>query len=387
MAERISISNFGPIKRAEIPDLKHLNVFVGASGSGKSTILKLISLFQWIFKMACIRSYLKYCGIRKSPFRFNFLSLLKKDGLDCYLRTDTEIEYENGSFRVKYDKQHNKLSFNSTTVAASELSLEKIIYVSDNRVVVPELASNMLSTRPGLPIYLEDTFNNFLTAVEQVGETELPYLGVRMAPQRTPAGRRVMVMPAKGSSGYSMPLYEASSGIQSASPLHYIVDYYTSRYDLTAAMNSSIFKYVSMVDDLAAFSVPKDLDKFAHKRINLMIEEPEISLFPSNQRGLMEWMLSRCMATHKGGVEFNVSFATHSPYIVNHLNLLIKAADKGTDINGAALQYDDLNVFLVRDGMICDLKLRNAHLVNTDVLSDDITAIYEEYHKLDERGN
>ena len=50
---------------------------VGDSGSGKSTILKVIALFRWIFKMVSIRSYLKQSGITSSPFTFDFKEYLK----------------------------------------------------------------------------------------------------------------------------------------------------------------------------------------------------------------------------------------------------------------------------------------------------------------------
>ena len=75
-------------------------------------------------------------------------------------------------------------------------------------------------------------------------------------------------------------------------------------------------------------------------------------------------------------------FATHSPYIVNDLNLLIKAHDKGKEVDGAHLDYEKLSVYLLNGGAVVDLKLKNKHYINTDRLSQDINEIYDRYDEL-----
>ena len=77
-------------------------------------------------------------------------------------------------------------------------------------------------------------------------------------------------------------------------------------------------------------------------------------------------------------------FTTHSPYIINQLNLLLKAADRNEKVNGAAIIFDEMNVFAVQDGEIRDLKVQNddIHLIDTAKLSEDITEIYEQYEAL-----
>ena len=68
MQESIIICNFGPIKDVEIQNIRPFTVFIGESGSGKSTIMKLIVLFRWIYEMLNVRSYLKHANISQSPF-------------------------------------------------------------------------------------------------------------------------------------------------------------------------------------------------------------------------------------------------------------------------------------------------------------------------------
>lgn len=56
MQESIVIKNFGPVKEVEISNIRLFTVFIGESGSGKSTVMKVIALFRWIYKMVNIRS-------------------------------------------------------------------------------------------------------------------------------------------------------------------------------------------------------------------------------------------------------------------------------------------------------------------------------------------
>jgi predicted ATPase len=48
--ESLIIKNFGPVKEAEIPDVKPFTFLIGESGSGKSTILKVLAMMRHIYK-------------------------------------------------------------------------------------------------------------------------------------------------------------------------------------------------------------------------------------------------------------------------------------------------------------------------------------------------
>ena len=52
-------------------------------------------------------------------------------------------------------------------------------------------------------------------------------------------------------------------------------------------------------------------------------------------------------------------------------------------VEGASLDYGNTGVYIVENGVLRDIKVQNAHLVNTDYLSDDINDIYNEYDELD----
>ena len=115
-------------------------------------------------------------------------------------------------------------------------------------------------------------------------------------------------------------------------------------------------------------------------RTSFIVEEPEQNLYPSTQRDLLNFIVANC----NGNKNHSLTITTHSPYVINQLNLLLKAADKNENVDGAAINFDDINVVAVQEGGIRDLKVQNenVHLIDTARLSEDITDIYERYRAI-----
>ena len=116
------------------------------------------------------------------------------------------------------------------------------------------------------------------------------------------------------------------------------------------------------------------------RKVFLHIEEPELSLYPDAQCQLMAKLISTCFLNSSNNVELILS--THSPYIINYLNLLIRAHDCNQLIDNAKVKYEDLAVYLIAEGTSHELKALNARLVNTNNLSNTINDIYNRYSSL-----
>ena len=99
--ERLIIKNFGPIVKAEI-DIKPFMVFIGESRSGKSVILKLLSLFRWIYKKNALRDIAKNVGIKKELYRLRIDRMLKESGLEDFCVKGSEAHYYVGNSCVLY---------------------------------------------------------------------------------------------------------------------------------------------------------------------------------------------------------------------------------------------------------------------------------------------
>ncbi|EPX3987328.1 AAA family ATPase [Campylobacter fetus] len=83
--QKVIIRNLGPIKESQI-ELKEFMVFIGDSGTGKSIILRTISLLKWIYKKMQYKAILKHSKINSDVLRFRLDRLLKNSMLDDFLQ-------------------------------------------------------------------------------------------------------------------------------------------------------------------------------------------------------------------------------------------------------------------------------------------------------------
>lgn len=394
--ESLKILDFGALKAVEIPEVGKVNVFIGASGCGKSTIMKVLAMCRWIYKMHCVRSYLKLSGVAASPFSFSSEVILKKNGLDAFVREgslfDTKIsliEYSYGSFTLRMEG--DKFVFPTRPIPDDELALEKVAYISDKRGLLPDLIAGNVALRHGM-FYLDETFRNFQLAVGNINATSMSYLGVNVDVKKTASGKRIFVSPIKPvGSDYEIPLASSSSGIQNSVGLHFILEYFARHYDLVQTMNSTIVRYLADTDRLSDFKAAYNVGDFPYKRISLHIEEPELSLFPENQKGLIDHMLF--LMNSSRNAEINLSFATHSPYILTAINLRMLAAraqeidaDATKSILGIVnpLPVKDVTAWEVRDGVVKSLIDNDTLLIDgtwldsvSDTFDDQISKLNE----------
>lgn len=382
MKESIHIKNFGPVKDVLIDDIKPVTVFIGESGSGKSTIMKVISLFRWIYKMHNIRSYLKRSKVSKSPFRFRMDTYLKSCGFEQYVKNNSEIIYtvevngQNYIFRF----YRNKLSgtTDSHLVQLSDLQYNKISYISETRNIIPLWANRGASLVGAyLGFYFHEVYNDFDAASEQLKDINIDYLGLKLHVRKNQSGKRYTIQ--SDDKEYEIDLRNSSSGTQNAIPVTLISEYFSKHFDFEDAFNRSLLSFLSKTDNLTGFKPVKNLGDIK-KQIFIHIEEPELSLFPDAQCDMMSDVIYKCFVTNKNSIR--LMFSTHSPYIINHLNLLIKTRDCGKYSERASIDFDDLIVYLVENGSISSLMVQNERLVNTNVLSETINEIYDKYNTL-----
>jgi len=379
MKESIIIRNFGPITEIELNDIRPLTIFIGESGSGKSTIIKVLALFRWIYKMVSIRSYLKHSGISRSPFRFNFDTYLKNNGFEDYIKEDTEILYTNGLCEISYF--NGKLNGTDRLIDSSELSLEKICFVSDKRNLIPDILANNTEKKTA-GFFLKETLGDYLLATRVVRELDINYLGVKFVVRKTPSGEKYYIDGTDEEHPYSIKLEDASSGTQTVTPLSVITEYFSRQYDIIKSFNQAILSYVSSNDNLSDFKAVSNIGDIVHKRVNIHIEEPELSLYPESQRSLINFLVNKCFVEGPKDYSMTLMMATHSPYIINHINLLILSHQKGVLEEGANIDLNNVDVFEIVDGYLNDLKKEGEFLIDTRPLSDPISSIYEKYNEL-----
>ena len=331
---------------------------------------------------------------------------LKKCGFEQFIKHDTEIIYSTRfasghTYQLKYT--NNKLSgtANSELIKEEDLYFNKVSFISETRNIIPLWADKGASFIGGyLGFYFHEVYQDFDVASETLKELELNYLNVKFSVKKTNSGKKYMIQSTGNHDNYEIDYKNSSSGTQTSVPISLIAQYFSKKFNFEDAFNRSVLSYLSNTDSLTDFKAIKNL-KDIKKKIFIHVEEPELSLFPDAQCQLINDLVSKCFITNTNSIELFLS--THSPYIINHLNLLIKAFDRknlqnnvplndptslayqimNNQLKGANIDYDKLAVYQIIEGKLEDLMAKNERLINTNPLSDTINDIYEQYNKLD----
>ncbi|WP_270776087.1 ATP-binding protein [Phocaeicola vulgatus] len=389
MKESIIIKNFGPLKEVEIDDIKPLTVFIGKSAGGKSIIMKVIVLMRYIYKMVNIRSYLKNAKITRSPFKLRFNSLLH-DGLKGMITAQTEIYYTveiNGNkYTLKYTNRGLQSDIN---IPDKDLIFFKEAYVSGMRSLIPIWASKAVSVKgENLGFFFHETFNDFNDATDVIKEQKLEYLNLKMKVRKSGNRPKLFTIESLQNDAVPIELRYASSGIQTSAPLVAIVHYFAQEFSFKDAFQRSVLNYLYKQDLLTKFTPGINRNKLG-KYVHIHIEEVELSLAPEDQRAFMSNLVEEVFHKNKKDRKLGLMVSTHSPYIVNHLNVLLRAGyfEKARE-NYPFLKKDDIAVYRVNEGKIISLMATDndtgEYVINALDMSDTMERIFEEYESMEE---
>lgn len=394
--ERLIIKNFGPIVKATI-DIKPFMVFIGESGSGKSVILKLLSLFRWIYKKNALRDISKNVGIKKELYRFRIDRMLKESGLEDFCVKGSEAHYYVGNSCVSITcngKPHLKV-----TQLSNEVILEKISFITDDRFAIPMLVNNQI--RGTLPYHLEKTFDDFWESFShsQINKrVKTKIFDIELSLDKYSIENRLYIN-LKNS---KTQLHNASSGIKSASIIELISTYFVINKEYMQN------KYTDFIVDIFSKSQNRNPESFLQnlrtiktnkERYSLFVEEPELSLFPNAQKKLVEYLVNLCfyLDTKK---TIQVAFSTHSPYILSSLNCLLLAcevANKNPNLkekvetiipNKFWLDINKFNAFKVENGEVFSIIDKETNLIlaeSIDEVSEEIGETFDKLLELDSK--
>jgi predicted ATPase len=382
MKEYITIKEFGPLKNIENLEIKPFTVLIGESASGKSTLMKIVAMMRYIYKMANIRSYLYRSKITKSPFRIRLDTMMKRQGMTKMFTKDSLIVYrvqmdDGVSYEVRIENGNLK---KTEVIEQHHLMLCKNSYISENRNIIPTWTQTSWKNKGAtLGFYFHETNEDFGCASEGEKELLMDFVGMKMIithPKGKPT--RYQIVPTDNHHA-PIELTEASSGIQTSAPLVLIADYFAKDFSFKDAFNRSVMSYLYEMENLSKFkavSEPTSLPKV----VDIHIEEPELSLFPDAQCKLVENLIFT--ATHsKDDRLVTLMLATHSPYILNYLNIMLNQ----TDEQRARLNNSNTAVYRIYEGETQDLLMQDDHghwIVDTYDLSEMMNSIYNEFVRL-----
>lgn len=325
MEEYLKINNFGPISELDIK-LKPFMVFIGGQGTGKSTIAKLLTVFNDV---------MWEINILEGKEDYDIFTNFKKIGINEYFNTNSKIEYSDGILLIKYENnsfsitcsKHQKddlLNILKCLVVTSSKKLlhkegatdqqiatwdhkqikeckgllsanfRKIFYIAAERNLIGTMHS-VLANLMYAQIPLSDVLLEYMSIYERAKSEfvsyDVPFLGLSF--HKKESSEQIVIHSKEGDK--SISLNNCSSGIQSVLPL---------------LLN---LEYIDKKDYFSSF----------------VIEEPEQNLFPTNQIELLRFLIKKFKS--KDSIQMIIN--THSPYILSGLNISILAALISRNIN------------------------------------------------------
>lgn len=405
----LKIYNVGPVKHIEL-QLNRINVFIGPQGCGKSTVAKILSFCLWLQKTCVKLQRTDHLGHDKLD------SLLDEyHNMEGYFSDDSRFEFENEVIKISYKKRElfiekgidfytTPLSKNAYIPSERNIISFPIIFstkMPDNyiRDFIIDWQSVREKYRNGAKVELLDTKRYYTYDSDSKSDYIIEKNDDKDGLEDLPQLRR-------------FPLSESSSGIQSVTPLCVMIDYLTqwiyqntedrSALDLKSTREAAIARYVATHSDqkdilelagndknIAAnleklseslriamdgvFDLDDSIEKpkvikeyrdilielIAPHCSNIVIEEPELNLFPTTQVELVYYILSKINHTRD-----TLVITTHSPYILYALNNCMLAgriaqeskeelAEMAPDIpEGAYTLPADVSVWELNDGSI-----------------------------------
>ena len=386
LRESIYIKSVGSIREIEIEELKPLTLFVGKTASGKSTILKVVVLMRYLYKMVNIRSYLKNAKIPKSPFRFRLDKLLQ-DGMKELVTKDSIIRYkvtvDGAEYSIEIAKKKRSANI---SIKNKDLVFFKEAFIAETRNIIPTWMSRVSANKGAkLGFYFHETFSSFDAATDIIDGLNIAFLDLALRIRRTKYGKQFLISSIESPESFQINLNHASSGTQFVVPLLAILRYYAHEFSFKEAFQRSVLNYLYEQEQLSRFR-PEieqgDLSKYIH----VHLEEPELSLDPNAQRELISTMVRQVFYDHAADRELHLLLATHSPYIVNQINVLLRASYSKNNVPYPALNPEWVDVYVVEDGTISSLMATDntsgQAVVNTLRFAQPMEAIYKEYQEI-----
>lgn len=344
----IEIRNIGPIKSATF-DLNKVNVFMGPQSSGKSTIAKIISYCTWVEKDVATDQSLKKYRDNKTQLR-DHIELFHK--IKGYFRADSYMSYQSDVVDIKWENGQTKL----TWVDQYAYNRSKISYIPAERniVILPEV-KKITFDETNVRSFLFDWFD---ARKKYTQDENLSLLNLEVEYYYSEGNDEDHIVGMNEGMEYDILLSNASSGLQSVTPLVLMIDYLTFwiyKEDKTSFEEaekrrkaeelltiekilipyfkkepSSSAEVASLLNefneklkqkDSDALSLSKEVSKlrenlFNTKNVQFIIEEPEQNLFPETQRDLLYYLLEKCL--NRNGNRLTIT--THSPYVLYALN-------------------------------------------------------------------
>ncbi len=323
----IKIKNFGPIIEGYTENDGFINIdkvmiFIGGQGSGKSTVVKLISTLLWLEKGLFKETILIKDITENDAFQNIWCEY---QSIQNYFKENSFIEYKGKFLYFKYDSGKITLKL----IEDSSYSLPKITYIPAERNFLSVLED--LENVKGLPKSLQWTLDEYIRACRSQ-KAPIP-IGINDISFEYDKEKKETFI--KGNNFETLKLSEASSGIQSVVPMinvMYYLEFFINNKKINSIENLSFLereRYERLEEKLLLKEKKNSRDvlfeilksKVLPQHLFTIVEEIEQNLFPESQREI----LINAFIRVNNKVDNHLILTTHSPYIIAYTTLAMKA--------------------------------------------------------------
>lgn len=379
----LEISNFGPVGHVSM-NLKRVNVIIGPQSSGKSTILKVACFCAWLERRIMLSAQPEKIFNQQTIEEH----LLRFHKMTSFLTSDTIISYRNDALAFSYTAKTQEWTFEWDKKRWS-YKYPKIAYIPAERNLVSAIP-NWYQVSMKTDIML-DFMQEWESARKTFVKTErILNLPVKYVYDASTQEDSIQLM-----SGQKIDMAEASSGLQSMTPLYIMLRYLTGDYFkngqstveqkmIKERLLSILMSEKKNLSDEKARKAVSDLLTPNHS--DLYIEEPEAHIFPSTQKEFVYSLVNMI----NGQKKHSCFVSTHSPYVLTSLNNLLLAgetlAKKGDAMKvfpkRQTLRYGEVAAYSMRDGKAIDIMNDEYHLISAEAIDEASAEIGADFDKL-----
>jgi len=311
----IHIKNVGPLKDTGEIALNRLLLIIGKQSSGKSTFMKVLCHCRWVEKTLMVdddssaKDYGKDQEFLKSLMTFHRFN-------PDFFSSDSYIKYDGDYITIEQNGDEDDAVITRKSDFEERRYNTKLCFIPSERNLISAV-KNLDKTYKATDL---DVLLNYLLEWDEVKD----YYGTKNA-LRLSVARNIQYYNDGGAdfiylsqNGKKMPVFYASSGVQSAMPIEVMIDRYSAFVGERASLSKHDWKQIS-----------DDTIKANYQSVQFYIEEPEQNLYPMSQKDLVLNVVKHMVSANrneKARHESMVVMTTHSPYILSVLNELMAEA-------------------------------------------------------------
>lgn len=323
----IHIKNVGPLKDTGEIALNSLMLVIGKQSSGKSTFMKVLCHCRWVEKTLMVDDESSATDYGKDKNFLESLMTFHRFNPD-FFSSDSYIRYDGDYITIEQTGDDKEAVITRKESFEARRYNTKLCFIPSERNLISAV-KNLDKTYKATEL---DVLLNYLLEWDEVKDfysTKNPLrLSVARGIQYFNDGGADLIYLSQN--GKKLPVFYASSGVQSAMPLEVMIDRYSTIVGERASISKHDWRHIfdeMKENNIEQNSLSAKASKAYYQSVQFFIEEPEQNLFPESQKDLLINIVRHLVKSNrKGNCESSVVLTTHSPYILSVLNVLMAEA-------------------------------------------------------------